>query len=89
MGALRDANLNYTEALYAVDFPYWFLKQANDVFYRWNWTKILMDMREGRFFQNTLTYTASDSITGEYLSESGAQKLAESLIQSLRPLQQR
>jgi hypothetical protein len=63
MSALRQGDVNYTESLYAHDFRDWFVRHAGG-FYRWDWTRILMDIRNGRFFQNPYTYTASNSITG-------------------------
>jgi len=84
MGALRQGNVgNYTEALYAHDFRDWFVQHAGGQLYGWNWTRILIDMRNGRFFQNPYNYASSTSITGEYLSESSAQRLGEFLIQRL------
>jgi hypothetical protein len=83
MNALRQGNItNYTETLYANNFRDWFVRHAGE-FYRWNWTRILIDMRNGRFFQNPYSYGASSSITGEYLSETSAKGLGEFLIQRL------
>jgi hypothetical protein len=84
MGALRQgAVASYTETLYKNDFRDWFVKHAGSGIYHWDWTRILMDMRDGRFFQNPYSYSSSNSITGDYLSESSAKELGEVLIQRL------
>ncbi len=82
MRALREAGRNYTEELYAVDFADWFVRHAKHE-YNWNWTKILMELRSGMFFDNPGSYGPSSSITGEYLSENSAKQLGERHIHRL------
>ncbi len=83
MNVLRQQEtFNYTESLYAIDFPDWFVTHAGS-FYYWDWTRILIDMRSGRFFQNPYSYAASDSITGKYLSDDNMRRLGEYYIQRL------
>ena len=78
-----EAPANYIELLYANDFPDWFVSHA-DYFYAWNWRKILMDMRTGRFFFLSTYSSSVNIVTGEkYLSEDSAKALGESLIQRL------
>jgi hypothetical protein len=96
MRALREYGLtstdleepvNYTEFLYERDFPDWFVKHAAESYeYGWNWQKILLDMRNGRFFFYHNTYSARVSITDGYLSEDDAKMLGENLIQRLAAL---
>jgi hypothetical protein len=81
--AMRESELDYAEELYAIDFRDWFIKQAGNVVYSWNWTKILIDMRNGTFFNDKFRYTAGPNITGENLSDEGAKQLGESLIEKL------
>ncbi len=84
MSALRQGGVaSYTETLYANNFRDWFVRHAGSGIYHWDWTRILMDMRDGRFFQNPHSYTPSDSITGECLSERSTKELGEVLIQRL------
>jgi len=76
--------VNYTELLYSLDFPDRFVKHAASNWYDWNWQKILLDMRNGRFFFYPNTYSSSISVTDNRdLSESGAKVLGETLIQRL------
>jgi len=86
MRALREQKVNYMELLYANDFRDWFVGQA-DTYYRWNWTEILMELRNGHFFFASSGYwTTATNITGAYLSENDARLLGEDLIQRLAAL---
>jgi hypothetical protein len=86
MRALRQYGLerapNYTELLYERDFPDFFIDHAKRWEYQWDWTRILMDLRNGSFlyYQNTYNRT---SITGKPLAQSDARALGEWLIHRL------
>src|SRR5258708_3296254 len=86
MRVLREraagGNVNPMELLYEHGFADWVVKHARGA-YGWNWTEILIDMRNGRFFFNQNTYTSQNSITGDYLSKDDAQGMGEWLIQKL------
>jgi hypothetical protein len=81
-----EVPVNYTELLYARDFPAWFVTHAEN-YYQWNWQRILFELRDGRFFFSQGSH-ASDShaITGGCLSEAEAMRWGELFIQRLAAL---
>jgi hypothetical protein len=81
MRALRQYNGNYSEELYAADFPDWFVVHASSS-YGWEWQNILISLKNGDFFFGA-SYFNDISITGEYLSRENAKALGEGLIRRL------
>jgi hypothetical protein len=79
-----EVPLNYTELLYARDFPSWFVTHAEN-FYHWNWQRILFELRDGRFFFSQYSQD-SHSIAGGCLSEAEAKRWGELFIQRLAVL---
>jgi hypothetical protein len=75
-------NVNPVELLYEHGFSDVIVKHARDS-YSWDWTEILIDMRNGRFFFYQNTYSSPSSITGGYLSKDDARLMGELLIQRL------
>jgi len=73
---------SFTEMLYERDFPGWFLTHARTE-YRWNWMRILMDLRNGQFYFPSGSYFSDRNITGKYLSHNDALILGETLIRAL------
>jgi hypothetical protein len=84
--SVLEVPINYTELLYARDFPAWFVTHAED-FYHWNWQRILFELRDGRFFFSQYGQAPdSHSITGGCLSETEAKRWGELFIQRLAAL---
>ncbi len=81
-----EVPVNYTELLYARDFPVWFVTRAENL-YHWNWQRILFELRDGRFFLSHNS-EASDahSIPGGCLPEAEAIRWGEHFIQRLAAL---
>ncbi len=78
------AALDFSKFLYEHDFPDWFVIHA-EAQYEFSWKRILIDLRNTRFFYSSYTYT-SDSITGKYLGENDAAALGQYLLQRLAAL---
>lgn len=57
--------------LYERDFPDWLVTHAESE-YGWEWLKIFMDLRNGRFLFPSGSYFNDDSITGKFLTEGEA-----------------
>ncbi len=65
MRALREYRgsqeaIEFGELLYEHDFPDWFVIHAENP-YQWHWKRILVDVRDGRFFYSPYSY-GHDSI---------------------------
>ena len=69
--------------LYENNFPDWFVRHAQ-LLYRWNWQKILMDLKSPRFFFPA--GPSGNNITEEYMSQATAVLRGEALIESLAAL---
>jgi hypothetical protein len=75
------------EFLYANGFPEYLVKQAAYPSYHWNWARILMDLRSGKFYFVPNTYSMHRTILdGHDFSESDMRKLGEFHIQRLAAL---
>src|SRR5438552_2122791 len=85
--ALRERRIrvNFTELLYAKDFPDWFVTHADTPF-GWDWMRILMALRNGTFFVSEFSFGPRDNITGEHLSSEQRAGIGEWLIQKLAAL---
>jgi hypothetical protein len=72
--------------LYENDFQDWFIKHARSR-YNFNWQEIIMNLRNGRFFFDSISwFNSSDNITREYLSENGAINLGDQINRRLAAL---
>jgi len=71
--------------LYEHDLPSWFLTHAKTQ-YKFNWERILVDLRNTRFFYPRPRYFGSPSITGKCLSWQDAERRGEVLIRCLAAL---
>lgn len=71
--------------LYEHDFPDWFVTHAR-THYDFNWQRILVDLRNTRFFFPGDFADSSHNITGDYLGEREAVAAAEVLILKLAGL---
>lgn len=81
MRAMRQSDLNFSEALYEHNFPGWFVTHAqND--YGWDWQNIFIALRNGHFFDPP-GYFSDISITGEYLTGPQKKAYGEGIIQRL------
>ena len=81
-----EVPVNYTEFLYARDFPAWFVTRAENL-YHWNWQRILFELRDGRFFHSHDSQASeANSIPGGCLTEAEAIRWGEHFIQRLAAL---
>jgi hypothetical protein len=81
-----EVPVNYTEFLYARNFPVWFVTRAENP-YHWNWQRILFELRDGRFFHSHDNRASGvHSIPGGCLTEAEAIRWGEHFIQRLAAL---
>jgi hypothetical protein len=76
-----------SRTLYANDFADWFIRNV-ERHYRFNWDRILPDLRGGRFFfTNASAFSpAGTNITNEHLHDDEARKLGDEIIRRLAAL---
>lgn len=72
-----------SRVLYEYDFPDWFVRHAQSL-YRWDWQRILMDLKSWRFFFPG--GPSGNNITGEYMSLETSPARGEALIERLAAL---
>ena len=85
-GAELEPPVNFAQLLFEHNFPGWFVRHAQSSFYRFNWQRIVMDLREGRFFFPHGWYDGASNITGQYLSKHGGVSEGERLNRRLAAL---
>jgi hypothetical protein len=81
-GEMDDPGVNFTRYLYKRDFETWFVLHAESGYYRFNWERIIIDLRSGKFFFPAYADERSN-VTGKYLSDNDADRLGEYLNQRL------